>query len=139
MSDTLANAPAAAAALVAAIVARLADDPGVAALVGAAVHETPPRNATYPYLLVDTATSDDRSGVDAALTRHSIDIRAYGRDGKPAALAIAAAAAAALQSALSLAGHRLVLLHVGGAEARLMKDRLTAEARVSVSALTEPL
>lgn len=135
------NASSSAADLVAAVTARLAADAAVAALVGARVFETPPRNASFPYLLVDAIVSADRSGLDATLARHTLDIRASGRDGKAAALAVLAAATAALVAApaLTLASHRVVLLTVGGAEARLTKDRLTAEARASVIVLTEPL
>jgi hypothetical protein len=130
---------AAAGALVAAVTERLATDPGLAALVDGRVFETPPRNVPYPYVVVDAVGSDDRSGVDAALARHRLEIRAYARDGgKRAALAAAAAAEAALAAPLPLAGHRPVLVQVRAGEARLLKDRLTAEALVSVIALTEP-
>jgi hypothetical protein len=128
---------ASAAALIIALVERLAADAGVVALVGDRVHETPPRNATYPYLVVDGTESDDRSGLDAALARHRIEIRAYARDGKPAALAVVAAATAALAAPLEPAGCRVVLLDIVGSAARLLKDRLTAEATLRLSVLTE--
>jgi hypothetical protein len=133
-APTLAGA---AAALVTALVGRLAADAAVVALVGDRVHETPPRNATYPYLVIDVADSDDRSGLDAPLARHRIEIRAYARDGKPAALAVVAAASAAHTAPLTSAGCRVVLLDVAGSAARLLKDRLTAEATLRLSVLTE--
>lgn len=125
------------AALITALVERMAADAAVVALVGDRVHETPPRNATYPYLVVDGTESDDRSGLDGALARHRIEIRAYARDGKPAALVVVAAASAALATPLTPAGCRVVLLDVAGSAARLQKDRLTAEATLRLTVLTE--
>lgn len=128
----------AAASLMAAILARLRADGAVAAFVADHIHDTPPRNAAYPYLLVDTIESEDRSGVAATLVRHRLAIRAYGRDGKAAALAILATATDALADPLAVAGQRVVLVDCRTAEARLLKDRLTAEAVLGVTIITEP-
>jgi hypothetical protein len=130
---------AAAAALVAGLHARLAADAALAALVGARIHRVVPRNVAFPYLVVETVASSDRSGVAAPLARHTVEIRAFCRDGAPdLALTIAAAAAAALASPPDLTGHRVVLITPGACAARLLKDRLTTEATLTVTVLTEP-
>jgi hypothetical protein len=119
--------------------AALLADAGVGALVGGRVHDGPPRQAATPWLGVEDIVSEDRSGTDAVLEAHDVTLRAQSRaGGKREALAIAAAAADVAAALGHPAGHRLVLAHVTGIEARILRDRITAEATVRLSFLTEP-
>ncbi|MBL8575465.1 MAG: DUF3168 domain-containing protein [Hyphomicrobiaceae bacterium] len=128
-------------ALFTAVKARLAADAVLVNRLGSGrVHDGPPRNAAFPYVALEEIDSRDASGLNARLEQVSLVIRAYTRSGgRIDAMAIAADVVGALDdAALPLAGHRLVRLFVRATEARLGRDRLTAEATIRLSALIEP-
>lgn len=129
-------------ALQTAVLARLRADPALAASALAGhIHDAAPRDASFPHLVVEEATSRDRSGLAAPLTEHRLTLRVLSRKGgRHEALALAGLVEAALDGpTLVLGGHRLVLLRRDATEARLLKDRLTAEVLLRYVALTEPL
>ena len=129
-------------ALQTAILARLRADASLAAsALAGRIHDAAPRDAGFPHLVVEETVSRDRSGLDAPLAEHRVVLRVLSRKGgRREALTLAGLVEAALEADdLVLAGHRLVLLRREATEARLLKDRLTAEAAVRLVALTEPL
>lgn len=133
---------AAALALQTAILDRLRADAALAASpLAARLHDAAPRDAAFPHLVVDEATTRDRSGLDAPLAEHRLTLRLFSRKGgRREVLTLAGLVEAALESAdLVLDGHRLVLLRRDATEVRLLKDRLTAEAAMRFVALTEPV
>jgi len=125
-----------------AVLARLGADAALAASpLAGRIFDAAPRDAAFPHLVVDEATSRDRSGLDTPLAEHRLTLRIFSRKGgRREALTLAGLAETALEAGdLTLAGHRLVLLRRDATEVRLAKDRLTAEASLRLVALTEPL
>lgn len=133
---------AAALALQTAMLARLRADAGLAASpLAGRIYDAAPRDAAFPHLVVDEATSRDRSGLATPLAEHRIALRILSRKGgrREALVAAGLVEAALATDDLVLDGHRLVLLRREATEVRLLKDRLTAEALVRFVALVEPL
>jgi hypothetical protein len=136
------SAPLAAQALLAAIVARLRADPALSGPpLDARIHDAPPRDAAFPHLVVEPVTSTDASGLDAPLERHRLALRIVSRaGGRGEAARLAATAERVLAEAPpDPEGHRLIGLMRDGFESRMARDRITAEALLRFSALTEPL
>ena len=72
------------------------------------IHDAAPRDASFPHLVVEEATTRDRSGLAAALTEHRLALRVLSRKGgRHEALSLAGLVEAALDDApLALDGHR---------------------------------
>lgn len=130
----------AAAALLAALLARLRADATLAADLDGRIWDTPPRNPGFPHLVVDEATSRDRSGLEAPLDDTRLVLRFVSRDGGRGELLALVDRVETLLAAppLAPAGHRLIVLRRESLETRPTRDRLGAEALLRVSALTEP-
>jgi Protein of unknown function (DUF3168) len=125
-----------------AIVAKLAADAALIALMGAGrVYDEVPRGAEPPYLVLgdgsvrDWSTSSDRGH------EHAFIVAAWSRQGGAAqAFDIAAAAAAALAALpAALDGHRLVNLVVLATEVRRDRERRLTQATMRLRAVTESL
>lgn len=132
----------AALALQTAVLDRLRADPDLAAsALAGRLFDAAPRDAAFPHLVVDEATARDRSGLAAPLVELRLTLRiASRRGGRREVLTLAGLVEAALADAdLPLDGHRLVLLRRDAVEARLLKDRVTAEAALRLVALAEPV
>lgn len=132
----------AAQALVAALVGRLRADPILAAPpLSARIHDAPPRDASFPHVAVDTVTTTDASGLDAPLERHRLVLKIASRaGGRGEAARLADRIERVLDDDPPVPdGHRLIALIRSGLEARMTRDRVTAELLLRFSALTEPL
>lgn len=118
-----------------------ANEPLVALLGGARVHDVPPADAVFPFIALGEAVVADWSTATEAGTEHALTLHAFSRSGGRAeAFALAAAVTDALNDApLVLAGHRLANLRATTAEVRRDSDGLTFHALVRFRAVTEPL
>lgn len=123
-----------------AIVAALVADTGVAALVGERVQDAPPRNATFPYLVLDETTLSDWSTGSEGGHAHRVTLHAWSRErGKRECHEILNAAENALvDAALTLDGHALVNLRFEFAETRRDPDGVTWHGVMRLRAVTEP-
>lgn len=128
-------------ALRAAILAYLAPDAALAALMGGRLrlYDEPPRGAAPVYAVFGDAEARDDSVDGAARHTHGLALTVFARPGS-ARSAIAAAERIADRLAdapLALAGHALVLLRVRAVAAT--RDPATGEARATLTlqALTE--
>jgi hypothetical protein len=132
----------AAQALVAALIERLRTDPILAAApLAARIHDALPRDAAFPQVAVETVTTTDASGLDAPLERHRLVLKIASRSGGRVE---AARLADRIERVLAADppvpdGHRLISLIRAGLDARMARDRVTAEVLLRFSALTEPL
>lgn len=126
-----------------ALLAMLAADATLQTLLGGPgrVHDAPPRNAPMPYLALDALATRPIGGVDLDLAEHDLGFVAWSRaGGRREALALADRVDTLLSAAApALSGHRLVSLRLVSREARLARDRVTAEARLDFRAVTEAL
>lgn len=126
-----------------ALLAVLAADAPLQTLLGGPgrVHDSAPRNAPMPYLALDAILTRPIGGVALDLFEHDLGFVAWSRaGGRREALALADRVDAVLSAAApALTGHRLVSLRLVSREARLARDRVVAEARIDVRAVTETL
>lgn len=63
-----------------AIVAVLLADTGLAALVGDRVYDAPPRNATFPHLVLDEMATSDWSTATEGGHAHRVTLHAWSRE-----------------------------------------------------------
>ncbi len=128
-------------ALQKAVLAALADDDALAALVGDRIHDAPPRAQEFPYVAFGDAGERDWSTGSEAGTEHRLTLLAWSRHrGKREALVIAERIAAVLHdAALTLDGHRLINLRREEVSVRGEADGLTWRGAVRFRAVTEPL
>ena len=128
-------------AMRAAILAHLASDAALAALMGGTFrfHDEPPRGATPVYAIFGEGEARDDSVLGARRHRHRLDLAVIGRPGSSrSALEAAERIAARLDDApLALAGHALVLIRV--AAIACARDEKTGEIRATIGleAVTE--
>jgi hypothetical protein len=123
-----------------AIVAALLADTGLAALVGDRIYDAPPRNATFPYLVLDEMAMSDWSTATEGGHAHRVTLHAWSRErGKRACHEILDAAEAVLGSELpALDGHALVNLRFADAAVRRDPDGITWHGVMRLRAVTEP-
>jgi hypothetical protein len=130
-------------ALRAGLIARFAPDSALAALLGGRVrlYDEPPRGALPVYALFEDAAIEDDSVDGAERHRHSHAIAVIAKPGSVRTALDAAERMAALlaDTAMPLAGCRLVTLRVKAIRAH--RDDRTGEARASlaIEAVTENL
>ncbi len=132
----------AAAALQAAIHARLIGDTSVTTLLGGPkVHDRTPPEEAFPYVTFGAAASQDWSTGTERGDDHLIIINVWSRSqGKKQVLDIAGAVIASLETAaLAPAGHRVVLLRLMGMDANYDSGLRGYRATVRFEALTEVL
>jgi hypothetical protein len=132
----------AAAALQAAIHTRLTNDAALTTLVGGSrIHDRTPASETFPYLTFGAAQSNDWSTATEAGDEHFVRLHVWSRQqGRKQAMDIAEAAANALEGvALTLNGHRLVLLRRVALDAGYDAAFRGYRATLSYEALTEAL
>lgn len=132
----------AAAALQAAIHARLIGDTFVTTLLGGPkVHDRTPPEEAFPYVTFGAAASQDWSTGTERGDDHLIIINVWSRSqGKKQVLDIAGAVIASLETAaLAPAGHRVVLLRLMGMDANYYSGLRGYRATVRFEALTEVL
>lgn len=129
------------AALKAALRAHLLADADVAALLGAAIHDVPPRGASPPYLAFGEALARDNGTVERDGAILELDLVAVTTErGSEAALAIASAVATALGGNLpALEEHHLVALDIRRTATRHDPATSLTRATLRLSAFTEPL
>lgn len=133
--------PAASVALRAAMFDALTANSAVtAALGGARVYDTPPRDAAFPYVTLGDARIVDASCDAGATQEHQLTLHAWSRQGgHKEAHIIAGALLAALDDApLAPIGHRLVNMRFALADIRRENDGRTYHALVRFRAVTEP-
>ncbi|TCT07625.1 DUF3168 domain-containing protein [Aquabacter spiritensis] len=121
---------------------RLAADAPLAALAGAVrIHDVPPADVAFPFVILGEAVVADWSTATEGGTEQSLTLHAFSRaGGRREAFALAAAIQEALHDApLALAGHRLANLRATTAEVRREGDGRTYHALVRFRAVTEPL
>ena len=132
----------AAAALQAAIHARLIGDTSVIALLGGPkVHDRTPPDEAFPYVTFGAAASQDWSTGTERGDDHLIILNIWSRQqGKKQVLDIAGAVIGSLETAaLAPAGHRVVLLRLIGMDANYDSGLRGYRARLRFEALTEVL
>lgn len=132
----------AAAALLAAIHARLIGDPSVTALLGGPkIHDRTPPDEAFPYVTFGAAASQDWSTGTERGDDHLIIINVWSRSqGKKQVLDIAGALIASLETAtLAPVGHRVVLLRLIKMDANYETGLRGFRATVRFEALTEVL
>lgn len=121
--------------------ARLAANPDVTALVGAAIHDAPPRGLEPPYLAFADASARENGTSDAGGAIIDCEVTALTRErGSAAALAVIAAVEAAFADPLpALAEHRLVALDLIETRTRHDPAASLTRATLRLRAYTEPL
>jgi Protein of unknown function (DUF3168) len=130
----------AAAALQAAIHARLIADTTVTTLLGGPkVHDRTPPEEVFPYVTFGVAASQDWSTGTERGDEHLIILNAWSRQqGKKQVLDIAGAVITSLETAaLTPAGHRVVLLRAIGVDANYDTALRGYRATMRFEALTE--
>jgi Protein of unknown function (DUF3168) len=112
-----------------------------AALLGAAIHDVPPRGALPPYLAFGEALARENGTVERDGAILELDLVAVTTErGSEAALAIASAVATALGGNLpALEEHRLVALDIRRTATRHDPATSLTRATLRLSAFTEPL
>ncbi len=127
-------------ALQSALVAALAADSGVGALVGDRIYDAPPRNATFPYLTFGDARILDWSTATEAGAEHRLILDVWSRErGRRQCYEIVRAVNAVLdEAALSLDDHVLINLRFEAADLRREADGITYHALMRFRAVTEP-
>jgi hypothetical protein len=128
------------AALTAALVATLQGAPAVAALVDQRVHVDPPRNPTYPCVIVSRQESRPFSA-EADGLEHLVTVTCASRFGGPEeARALTSAVRAAVHNAgPPVEGRRLVTLRVTYADVFRAADRELSLGVLRVRAVTEAI
>lgn len=131
-------------ALAAALVGALQAAPAVVALVAQRVHVDPPRNPTYPCVIVSRQESRPFGPDDVSASgglEHLLTLTCASRFGGPEeARAVTAAVRAALHNASpAIAGHRLVTLRVTYADVFRAADRELSLGVLRVRAVTEAI
>jgi hypothetical protein len=132
----------AAAALQAAIHARLIADTAVTTLLGGPkVHDRTPPEEAFPYVTFGAVASQDWSTGTERGDDHLIIINVWSRQqGKKQVLDIAGAIIASLETAaLAPAGHRVILLRLIGMDASFDTALRGYRATIRFEALTEAL
>lgn len=126
--------------LKAAVRARLAADADVAALVGSAIHDSPPRGTEPPYVTFGDATASDAGTVENEGTIVDLVIVAVAAErGSAASLRIAAAIGQALAApGLALADHHLGPVDIRQISVRHDPAATQSRALIRLRAFTEP-
>lgn len=103
------------------------------------VYDAPPRGAAFPYAVIGSIRSADWSADDFSGEEHALTVHVWSRyQGAREVRGILGDVKAALDgAALSLAGHRLVLLRFTGAEDLREADGATRHGIARFRALTE--
>lgn len=130
----------AAAALQAAIYAKLSADPTITALIGGPkIYERTPNDETFPYVTFGASASQDWSTGTEQGDEHQIILNVWSRlPSKKQALDISNAIKASLEAGImSLAGHRLILFRTTGVEAAYEKSFRGYRATLRFEAFTE--
>lgn len=127
-------------ALQQAVVAALAGDAGLAALVADRIHDSPPRASAFPYVAVGEIVAADWSGGSDEGAELRLLLHLWSRGGgKAETLAIAAAIEPLLHDqALGLSGHRLVNLRHQRTTIGQDPDGRTWHGTMRFRAVTEP-
>lgn len=129
------------ASLKAALRSHLLADADIAALIGVAVFEVPPRGAAPPYLVIGDALARDRGAVGGEGHELELDLLVITKErGSAGALTLASAVEAALASPLpALEGHHLVALEIRQSVTRHEAATSLTRATLRLRAFTEPL
>lgn len=127
-------------ALCGALLARLAADPTLAGLVGTRMHDSLPRNPSYPYLAISRLETRPISGEGSNAREHIVSLMTVTRFGGPTEVrAINAAARAALHNAaLVLPDLQLISLRVTYADGYKAADGRQDYGVLRLRAVTEP-
>jgi hypothetical protein len=128
-------------ALQKAMVAALAGDADLGALVGDRIYDAAPRNAVFPYVSIGQANVADWSTGTEAGAEHTLVLHTWSRvAGKKESYAIGAAVESVLHDAsLALDGHHLVNLRFEFAEVTRDRDGITYHGVARFRAVTEPV
>jgi hypothetical protein len=123
-----------------AIVAALAADGAVTALVDDRIYDQTPRSPEFPYVSLGAATATDWSTGTEDGAEHVLTVDAWSRQGgKREAHQIAGAVKAALHdAALAVSGQALVNLRFQFADTRRDPDGITYHAAMRFRAVMEP-
>lgn len=128
-------------ALVAAIRARVMEDPGVKALLGdpARVHDDATPNAVFPYATLGRVESRAADASERDAIEHAVTLHVWSRyGGRAEAIDVVAALRGALHHAdLPVAGRRLVLLLVQFTDVFRAGDGRTTHGVLRLRAVTE--
>jgi len=128
-------------ALQAALVARLAADAALVALLGGPrVHDGPPRGAATPYVALGEWRVRPLDTAEATASEHRFEVRVVSRaGGRREAAAIAGRVVVLLDAdPPAPAGHRLANLVLVERSAGEGRDRRSFEAALTFRAVTEP-
>ncbi|MBL8548384.1 MAG: DUF3168 domain-containing protein [Hyphomonadaceae bacterium] len=129
-------------ALGAAIRAAATADAGVQAVLGdpARMHDDHPPDAVFPYATFGGFQSRPADSASQAALEHVVTLHVWSRHGGRAEAleALGALRGALHDQALSLSGHRLVLLHAVFADAFRAGDGQTTHGILRLRAITEP-
>ena len=128
-------------ALQKALYAALLNDSGVsAALGGAYVFDHTPHSQPFPYITFADVELRPFAAQDLAGTEHALTLEAFSdAKSKKQVLAILSAVEAALEGAIALEGHELVALRTNRITLNRSEDGRIYEARLRLTARTEPL
>jgi hypothetical protein len=130
-------------ALTAAIIAAARNDSAVRALVGdpARIWDEPPAEASFPYVTLGRLESRPADASESDACEHGVTLHVWSRHGGRAqALDILTALRALLHNAaLSISGHRLVLLLTSYTDLFRAGDGFTTHGVIRLKAITEPL
>lgn len=130
-------------ALAAAIIAAARNDDALKALVGmpARIWDEPPPEAPFPYVTLGRMESRPSDASEAAALEHGVTLHVWSRHGGRAqALDIIAALRTLLHNAaLSVTGHRLVLLFTSYSDLFRAGDGHTTHGVLRLKAITEPV
>lgn len=113
----------------------------VSALIGAAFHDMPPRNANPPYLAFGNAVVRDDSSQLSTAAVMELEVHAFTHErGTMRGLGLVAALEAALETPLPpLEGHRLIALERPEARISHDPDKNIVRATLRLRAFTESL
>jgi Protein of unknown function (DUF3168) len=116
-------------------------NPDISALVGAAFHDMPPRNANPPFLAFGNAVIRDDSSLLSEGAIVELEVQAITHErGTTRGLSLVSALEAALKTPLpALVGHRLIALERPEARIQHDADKNLVRASLYLRAFTESL
>jgi len=127
-------------ALQSAVYAALLADGGLGGLIGNRIYDAPPRDATFPYVVIGETRVADWSTATEDGAEHRLTLDVWSRErGKRQCYEIMAAVEAVLHdAALALDDHALVNLRFAEADVRGERDGITYRGTMRFRAVTEP-
>jgi hypothetical protein len=128
-------------ALLAAIRAAAGADAGVRAVLGnpARLYDNRPKEPIFPFLTIGRVETNPADSSESPALNHAITLHVWSREGGKAEAmeAISALRASLHNAALSVSGHRLVLLNVVYADIFLSPDARATQGLMRLRAITE--